>query len=100
MADNSSRIIRIARREAVLLAIALLIGAVLLPPAVYIVGQAVFGAFAGGGFGSFYASLAARLGAAETFAWFLVLSPYLAVQTLRATFLAWRLTARPKAGAG
>jgi len=82
------------KREALLLLMLVAAGALLLPVAVWFVGQAVFGAYADGGFGSFYAALFARFAAGERSAWFLVLSPYLGVQTLRAMLLAWRLTAR------
>jgi len=80
------------KRESLLLVILIAVGAVLLPAAVWFVGQAVFGAYADGGFGSFYGALFARVAAGERSAWFLVLSPYLGVQTLRAMLLAWRLT--------
>ena len=72
----------------------LLAGVLLLPPAIYFVGQAVFGGFADGGFAAFYRSLFERVLNGEYAAWFLLLAPYLGVQTLRGTLLAWRIAGR------
>lgn len=82
------------QRELLLFLALLLAGVLLLPPAVYLVGQAVFGDFAGGGFGAFYRGLFERLRNGEYMAWFLLLAPYLGVQTLRGTVLAWRIAGR------
>ena len=45
------------KRELLLFLALLLAGVLLLPAAVYFVGQAVFGNFADGGFGAFYRGL-------------------------------------------
>ena len=82
------------KRELSLFAALLLAGIILLPPAIYLIGQAVFGGFADGGFGAFYGSLAERIRNGEYTAWFLLLAPYLGVQTLRGTLLAWRVAGR------
>lgn len=93
MATEQSAVKRIAVREAVLFLSLLLFGALLLPVAVYFVGNVVFGAYGGSGFGQFYSTLAGQLVAFRWPAWFLVLSPYLAIQTLRLTWLSWRAAA-------
>ncbi len=82
------------RKEAVLFIVLLFVGIVLLPLAVFFVGELVFGAYDGAGFGDFLGSISARLRGLDGVAWFLVLSPYLALQCLRLTIRAWR-----KAGA-
>ena len=79
------------KRELLLFLALLLAGILLLPPAVYFVGQAVFGAYADGGFGAFYRGLFERVRDGEYAAWFLLLAPYVGVQTLRGTILAWRI---------
>ena len=81
---------KILVREAVLLCWLLVAGIVLLPIAVWFVGQGVFGEYGGSGFGDFFAELNLRILLGDRVAWFLVLSPYLAVSTLRLTIWAWR----------
>ena len=87
-------------REASLFLGLLFAGLVLLPVAVYLVGQAIFGDYGGGGYGHFYSELSSRIRAGDAAAWFLVLSPYLALQTLRLVALGWRAAGRrPAPGA-
>ncbi len=81
-------------REAGLLVGFLFFGLVLLPVAVYFVGQAIFGDYGGGSYGHFFSNLSGRIRAGDAAAWFLVLSPYLGWQTLRLIGLAWRLAGR------
>lgn len=73
----------------------LFLGLVLLPVAIYLVGQAIFGEYGGAGFGDFYSGLSSRIRGGDAAAWFLVLSPYLGWQTLRLIALGWRLAGRP-----
>ena len=80
----------IALREAALLLGLLLAGLVLVPIAIYWIGPHVLGEFGGHGFSDFYGSLGARIRTGELAAWFLVLSPYLAIQVLRLTLHGWR----------
>lgn len=87
------------RKELALLAGFLLLGIVVLPAAVYFVGQAIFGEYGGQSYGQFFGDLAGRIRSGEGAAWFLVLSPYLGWQTLRLIALGWRLTAK-QAGTG
>ena len=78
------------RNEAVLLVGLLIFGIICIPGAVYLVGQLVFGDFAGEGFGDFFASISTKLMAADGAAWLLVASPYLVLQCLRLTRYGWR----------
>lgn len=92
MPEARSKSTTSAKREALFLLAALLFGLLLLPLLVFAVGQTVFGAFAGGSLWTFFANIHGMLRAGNVFVWFLVLSPYLIVQTLRTTF---RLFKRP-----
>lgn len=77
--------------EFVLFSVLLAVGFLLLPLAVYGVGNVIFGAYSGG-YGRFFGALSHRLVHADFSAWFLVLSPYLVVQTVRLALLAFRRT--------
>ena len=83
-------------KEAALFFGLLFLGMVLLPAAIFYVGQSVFGEYAGGGYGGFFGDLSRKLRAFDWVAWFLVLSPYLAWQCLRLTALLWRLVGRSR----
>jgi hypothetical protein len=87
----------VARRELVIALVLLLAGLLLLPAAVYMTGQLLFGPYEGGGGpGAFYRNLYAALGAGGLAAWLLVLSP-LGVVTLAR--VAWGIfRARPRRG--
>ena len=84
---------RVAIREMVLLLVMFLIGFGLLPVLIFFVGKAVFGSYGDFGYAGFLGELTRKMLAGEPGAWFLVLSPYLGWQTVRATILGWRLTA-------
>lgn len=94
MNDRPASVRKTITREASLLLGLLLVGLVLLPIAVYLVGQAIFGDYGGGSYGHFYSELSGRIRAADPAAWFLVLSPYLGWQTLRLIALGWRAAGR------
>lgn len=79
-------------RELLLFIVLGAIGIVTLPLAVFYVGNEVFGAYGGDGFGHFFGSILARLARGDRFAWLLVLSPYLVLQLFRMLAIAWRLT--------
>lgn len=83
----------ILTREFIWLAALLFIGIVLLPIAVWIVGRTVFGDYEGGNYMNFFGTLGGRLAAGDGAAWFLVLSPYLAISALRLSAFGWRLAA-------
>ena len=72
----------------------LFIGMLLLPIAAYLVGQQVFGDYAGGGFGGFFRQVQGELRAGRGAAWFLVLAPYLGWQLLRLSVHAFRYLGR------
>ena len=87
-----SPIRRAIEKEAALLTGLLFFGIVLMPIAIYMTGQAVFGSYGGHGYGDFFGTLSAKLRAGDLVAWFLVSSPYLAWQCLRLMAFAWRTT--------
>lgn len=84
---------RTLRRELVFDVGLLLFGVLLLPVAVFLVGQLVFGPYEGSGYGEFYSALLGRLVGGDFAAWFLVLSPLLVVLGLRAVAWGWRASA-------
>ena len=94
MTERQFNVRKAITREAALLLGFLFLGLVLLPIAIYVVGQAIFGAYGGGSYGHFYSELSSRIRAGDTAAWFLVLSPYLGWQTLRLVALGWRSAGR------
>ena len=79
-------------REVLVFIALLLAGLLLLPVAIFVVGDVVFGDYGGDGYGQFFESILGRLADGDRFAWFLVLAPYLVVQLFRMLGLAWRLT--------
>ena len=84
-----------ALREAALFLGLLFFGLVLMPIGIYAIGQAVFGDYGGYGYADFFSTLSARIRGGEMVAWFLVLAPYLALQTLRLTIRGWRAASKP-----
>ena len=100
MKEQQKSLRKTITRELGLLLGLLFVGMVLLPVAVYVVGQAIFGEYGGGSYGGFFDDLSGRVRAGDAAAWFLVLSPYLGWQTLRLMALGWRLAGRrPEPGA-
>ena len=92
--EHSNSVRRIITRELTLLLGFFFVGLVLLPIAIYLVGEAIFGDYGGGSYAHFYSELSGRVRAGDAAAWFLVLSPYLGWQTLRLIGLAWRVAGR------
>ena len=90
MAPNPIR--QFALRETALFLGLLFLGFVLLPIAIYVVGQNTLGDFGGFGYADFFGSLSAKIRSGDITAWFFVLSPYLVWQILRLTLFAWRAT--------
>ena len=90
MSDQKSRLQSTLKKEAALFAACLFIGLVLLPILVWFVGKTVFGAYGGHGFADFFGTLSARVRSGNPGAWFLVLSPWLALQVIRAAGAGWR----------
>lgn len=90
MQENSSSFRRVAGRELALLFSLLLLGLIVLPIAIYFVGDQVFGDYGSSGFSGFFNTLSGKIRSGDWVAWFLVLSPYLGWQTVRLTAAAWR----------
>jgi hypothetical protein len=87
---------RILARESALLLSLLLAGMVVLPAAIFLVGQVVFGTYGDGGFADFYSNLHAELRSGDIVVWYLILSPYIAWQLLRLTRWGFRRGRRTK----
>lgn len=75
------------------------VGLVILPIAVYSVGESVFGEYAGAGFSGFYGTVHSAIRDGEPAIIFLVLSPYLVWQMLRLTVWGFRRTWARRHGA-
>lgn len=97
MADSSNALLRTVRKEAGLFVGFLFLGLIVMPVAIYYVGQGIFGDYGGQGYGAFFADLSGRIRSGDRVAWFLILSPYLGWQTLRLMLLGWRLASGPEA---
>ena len=97
LSDQNSPTARVIRKESLLLAGLLFLGLAVLPIAVFVVGQLIFGDYGGKGFTQFYFDLSGRIRSGDGAAIFLVLSPYLAWQTIRLMSFGWRVTRRPRA---
>lgn len=84
------------RREALLFAVFGGFGLLILPSLVYLVGQQLLGEYRPGAtIGTFYADLYGQLAALSTWAWLLVLGPWLAIQVLRLLWLPLGTFMRP-----
>lgn len=90
MKSETSKLGRIIRKEFALLVILLFVGLVILPGAIYWVGQSLFGAYGGYGYSGFFGTLSEKIRSGNVVTWFLVLTPYLVWQCLRLTSQAWR----------
>jgi len=84
-----------ALRETALFLGLLFLGFVIVPIAIFWVGQDVFGDYGGYGYADFFGTLSARIREGDRIAWFFVLAPYLAWQVLRLTLFAWRRSGKP-----
>ena len=94
MSTSNSSIRKVASKELALLLSLVLIGLVLLPICVFFVGKQVFGDYGPSGFSGFFNTLGSKIRDGNLVAWFLILSPYLAWQTIRVTAYAWRKLGR------
>jgi len=74
----------------------LFLGLVIVPIIIFQVGQAVFGAYGGAGYGDFFGTLSAKVRSGDSVAWFLILSPYLGWQCLRLLIFGWRMAGHEK----
>lgn len=86
-------------KESRLLVFLLFAGILLLPIAIYLVGQAVFGEYSGAGFSGFYMQLHHDIRDGLPVVWYLILSPYIIWQLFRLTVWGFRsISARARAG--
>lgn len=74
-----------AMKELALALVLLFAGLVVLPLAIYLTGQSVFGEYGGAGFSDFFRRLSGEVRDGSLVVWFLVLSPYLIIMLLRFT---------------
>ncbi len=74
-----------ATNELALASVLFFAGLVLLPVAIYLTGQSVFGEYGGEGFADFFRLLGGDVRDGRPVVWFLILSPYLIVMLLRLT---------------
>ena len=72
----------------------LFVGFVLLPIAIWFVGQALFGEYGGSSYGDFFGTLSGKIRGGDRVAWFLILSPYLGILSLRFMIWGWRRTSK------
>jgi hypothetical protein len=82
------------KKEAALFTGLLFFGLVILPIAIWFVGKAVFGVYGGSGYGNFFGTLIGKIRDGDVVAWFLVLSPWLVLQTGRLMAFGWRAAAK------
>ncbi len=78
------------RKELILFGVLFLIGLLVLPVVIFVVGKAVFSNYGGGGLADFVGGVLRRVFTGEAAALLLVLSPYLLWQVLRLSLLALR----------
>ncbi len=90
MPQQTSTVRQILTREIAVILWCALAGVFLLPLAIYLVGQSVFGDYGGGGFADFYREMHYQLRGGDPVVWYLVSSPYIFWQTLRLTLWAFR----------
>ena len=94
MAEQHPAFRRRATKEIALLSILLFAGLVVMPGAIFLVGEKFFGVYGGHGFSDFFGTLSAKIRSGDIVAWFLVMSPYLAWQILRLTVFGWKVLSR------
>lgn len=100
MPANPDALKKIATKESALFLWLLFFGLVILPLAVYRVGNAIFGDYGGSGFSAFYGTLHSAMRAGNPIALFLVLSPYVIWQLTRLTVWGFRQTWRRRSARG
>ena len=94
MPVNSESLKKTLIRELATFLCLVLFGLLILPLAIYMVGNFVFGEFGGTGYSSFNITLHAAIRDGEPAALFLVLAPYLIWQLSRLTVWSFRQTGR------
>ena len=86
MTRGKNSLASVLRRELLTLLLLGLIGISLLPLMIFLVGAEIFGDYASNRFGDFYREVHGGLRSGNLVVWFLVASPYVVWQLLRATF--------------
>lgn len=94
MSDTAAPLLKTAKKEAAILAAFLFFGLAILPVLIWFVGKAVFGEYGGAGYAEFYGTLSSKVRGGDLVAWFLVLSPWLALQLVRLAMAGWRLATK------
>jgi hypothetical protein len=82
------------RRELLWMLIALVVGVLLLPPLIWLVGSRVFGPYAGGGSRELVSHFFTGLGQGRAALWLVALGPYLVISALRITLAGMRAVRR------
>jgi hypothetical protein len=82
------------RRELLWMLIALVVGVLLLPPLIWLVGSRVFGPYAGGGSRALVSHFFTGLGQGRAALWLVALGPYLVISALRITLAGMRAVRR------
>jgi hypothetical protein len=99
MPANPDSLKNIATKESALFLCLLFFGLVILPFAVYMVGNSVFGEYGGSGFSVFYGTLHSAIRDGDPMVLFLVFSPYVIWQLTRLTVWGFRQTWRRRQSA-
>lgn len=90
MSTKPSVLKPLIRKEVGLFVGLLFFGLVLMPVVVFLIGESLFGTYAGSGYGGFFGMISEKIRNGDRVAWFLVLAPYLIWQILRLMATAWR----------
>ena len=90
MTKSNKSFASILRVEFATLVLLGLVGVLLLPLMIYLVGGEIFGEYAANGFGDFYRSLHSDLRLGRPVVIFLIISPYFVWQLLRLSFFGFR----------
>ena len=90
MSDAPRKLRDTVAKEAMLFLSLVFFGILVLPLAIYLVGQVVFGEYGGAGFSDFYGRLHYELRTGQSVSWYLVLSPYIGWQLARMTIHVFR----------
>ena len=94
MSANPASLKRTVTKESAIFLCLLFFGLLILPLAVYLVGESVFGEYSGSGFAGFYGTLHRSIRDGEPAVLYLVFSPYVIWQLTRLSIWGFRQTWR------